>query len=71
MTAVASSASVTGAVLLHQLRRTRKSWFSTVSAGLASPTLFLLAIGAGLGSQIDDAELASLGVDSYLSLIHI
>jgi len=57
------------AVLLHQLRRTRQSWWSSLAAGLASPTLFLFAIGAGLGSQIDDAELASLGVDSYLNYI--
>ncbi len=57
------------AVFLHQLRRTRRSWGSSLAAGLASPTLFLFAIGAGLGSQIDDAELASLGVDSYIDYI--
>ena len=57
------------AVFLHQLRRTRRSWGSSLAAGLASPTLFLFAIGAGLGSQIDDAELVSLGVDSYLDYI--
>ena len=61
--------SVIGAVLLHQLRRTRRAWGSSLAAGLASPTLFLFAIGAGLGSQIDDAELATLGVDSYLDYI--
>lgn len=57
------------AVFLHQLRRTRRSWGSSLAAGLASPTLFLFAIGAGLGSQIDDAELATLGVDSYVNYI--
>lgn len=57
------------AVFLHQLRRTRQSWASSLAAGLASPTLFLFAIGAGLGSQIDDTELVSLGVDSYLDYI--
>jgi len=56
-------------VFLHQLRRTRRAWGSSLAAGLASPTLFLFAIGAGLGSQIDDAELASLGVASYLDYI--
>ncbi len=58
-----------GAVFLHQLRRTRRSWGSSLAAGLAAPTLFLFAIGAGLGSQIDAIELASLGVDSYLDYI--
>ena len=58
-----------GAVFLHQILRTRRAWWSSLAAGLASPTLFLFAIGAGLGSQIDDAELASLGVDSYLDYI--
>lgn len=58
-----------GAVFLHQLRRTRSSWGASLAAGLASPTLFLFAIGAGLGSQIDDAELTTLGVDSYLDYI--
>ena len=53
----------------HQLRRTRQVWWSSVIAGLASPTLFLFAIGAGLGSQIDDAELAELGTDTYLAFI--
>ena len=57
------------AVFLHQLRRTRRAWGSSLAAGLASPTLFLFAIGAGLGSQIDDAELVSLGVDSYMDYI--
>lgn len=57
------------ALFLHQLIRTRRSWFTALAAGLASPTLFLLAIGAGLGSQIDDVELARLGVDSYMSYI--
>lgn len=53
----------------HQLRRTRHVWLSSVAAGLASPTLFLFAIGAGLGSQIDDAELVALGVDRYIDYI--
>lgn len=58
-----------GALFVHQLRRTRRSWLTAMAAGLASPTLFLLALGAGLGSQIDDVELARLGVDSYLDYI--
>lgn len=58
-----------GAVFRHQLRRTRQVWGSSLAAGLASPTLFLFAIGAGLGSQIEDGELAELGVDSYIDYI--
>lgn len=57
------------AVFTHQLRRTRKAWGSTLAAGLASPTVFLFALGLGLGSQIDDADLAALGVDTYLDYI--
>jgi lipooligosaccharide transport system permease protein len=64
----ASAASVRH-LFRHQLQRTRVVWWSTLTVGLASPTLFLFAIGAGLGSQIDDAELADLGTDSYLAFI--
>lgn len=70
MTAVSrSGATSVSALFIHQLRRTRRSWFTALAAGLASPTLFLLALGAGLGSQIDDGELARLGVDSYMDYI--
>lgn len=69
MTTVASRRTVTGALFLHQLRRTRRSWGSSLAAGLATPTLTLLAIGVGLGSQIDDVELATLGVESYMDYI--
>lgn len=58
-----------GALFQHQLRRTRRSWIAALAAGLATPTLFLLAIGGGLGSQIDDAELTRLGVDSYMDYV--
>ena len=57
------------AVFGHQLQRTRQSWWSSLAAGLASPTLFLFALGLGLGSQIEAAELATLGVESYIDFI--
>jgi len=57
------------AVFAHQLRRTRRAWAASLAAALATPTVFFLAIGLGLGSQIDDQELASLGVDSYMDFI--
>lgn len=76
MTALASRAArpmgAVGAIrrlLRHQLMRSRRVWWSTIVSGLANPTVFLFAIGAGLGSQIDDTELARLGTDSYLQWI--
>lgn len=65
MTAVAS----TGHLLLHQFLRTRRVWWSILISGLVYPIMFLLAIGAGIGTQIDDAELARLGADSYMAWI--
>lgn len=57
------------AVFRHQLRRTRSAWVSSLAAGLANPTITLLALGLGLGTQIDDADIARLGVDSYLDFL--
>ena len=65
MTAVAA----TGTLIWHQLLRTRRTWWSVVVSGIVQPTMFLLAIGAGIGSQIDDTELARLGADSYFAWI--
>lgn len=65
MTAVAA----TGTVIWHQLLRTRRTWWSVVVSGIVQPTMFLLAIGAGIGSQIDDTELARLGAESYFAWI--
>ena len=56
-------------VLRHQWMRVRRVWWSAIINGLAQPTLFLLAIGGGIGTQIDDAELARLGTGSYLAWI--
>jgi len=57
------------ALFIHQLRRTRHIWRGVVITGLVSPTVFLLAIGAGLGSQIEAGELEALGVDAYMDYI--
>lgn len=65
----AITASPTAALFRHQFRRTRQAWLSSIAAGLATPTLSLFALGIGVGSQIDDAELANLGVSSYLNYI--
>lgn len=56
-------------VLRHHAMRQRRMWWSPIISGLAQPTLFLLAIGAGIGSQIDQSELTRLGADSYLAWI--
>ena len=65
----ASPVSATGNVIWHQLLRTRRTWWSVIVSGIVQPTMFLLAIGAGIGSQIDDVELARLGADSYFAWI--
>lgn len=75
MTALDARSATAGAtdamrqVLRHNITRMRRVWWSPIVSGLAQPTLFLLAIGAGIGSQIDDTELARLGADSYLAWI--
>ncbi len=64
-----SAVTATGTVIWHQLLRTRRTWWSVIVSGIVQPTMFLLAIGAGIGSQIDDVELARLGADSYFAWI--
>ncbi len=49
-----------------QFTRFRAAGFSALLAGVANPLFFLLAIGMGLGSQIDGADLPT---DDYLSFV--
>jgi len=58
-----------GHLFSHHAMRLRRTWWSALVSGLGSPTFFLLAIGIGLGSQINDAEQAALGTDSYVAFI--
>ncbi len=53
--------------LEHQFSRYRTTWRPTIVSGLISPVLFLLTIGFGLGSQIDDTS--TLGTDDYAAFV--
>jgi len=53
----------------HQLTLTRRVWWTVIVAGIMNPTLFLLGIGVGIGTQIADTELVRLGASSYLEWI--
>lgn len=56
--------------LEHQLVRYRRTWRGTVISGVASPVMFLLALGVGLGGLIDEQGRAHLGAaDSYLEFV--
>lgn len=54
-------------VLEHQLRRNRATWTSALLTGVMNPVLMMLALGFGLGSQIDDTS--SLGTSDYLHFV--
>ncbi len=53
--------------LEHQFVRYRATWWSTIISSVLFPCFFLLAVGFGLGSQIDDTS--SLGTVDYPSYI--
>ncbi len=53
--------------LEHQFVRYRRTWSSTLITSVLFPVFFLLAVGFGLGSQIDDTS--SLGTSDYASFI--
>jgi len=53
--------------LEHQFVRYRATWWSTIISSVLFPCFFLLAVGFGLGSQIDDTS--SLGTSDYPSFI--
>lgn len=53
--------------LEHQFVRYRSTWSSTLVSSVLFPVFFLLAVGFGLGSQIDDTS--TLGTDDYASYI--
>jgi lipooligosaccharide transport system permease protein len=56
--------------LEHQLRRYRSTWRGTVVSGVATPVLFLLALGVGLGALIDEQGRAELGAaGTYLAFV--
>jgi len=56
-----------GHFLEHQFVRYRATWTSTLVSSVLFPVFFLLAVGFGLGTQIDDTS--TLGTDDYPSYI--
>lgn len=61
-----STASVSH-VLEQLVWRNRKMWSSFAVSGVLNPVVMMLALGFGLGSQIDDTS--SLGTDDYLLFV--
>jgi lipooligosaccharide transport system permease protein len=53
------------------MTRYRRMWRATLVTGIASPVLFLLGLGLGLGSVVDDSTSAgeALGGVSYLAFL--
>jgi lipooligosaccharide transport system permease protein len=54
-------------IVEHELLDSRRYWQSVVLAGLLTPLLYVLALGVGLGSVVDEHS-RSLGV-SYLQFV--
>lgn len=55
-----------GRVFEHRLMTYRRTFRSTIFTSFVTPTLFLAAMGLGLGSYVDSGSTASLGGISYL-----
>lgn len=53
--------------LENQFVRYRSTWTSTIITSLLYPVMFLVAIGYGLGSQVDDTS--TLGTADYASFV--
>lgn len=54
-------------VVEHHIRRTRRSWAGLLLSGVLNPIFTMLALGVGIGSQIDDTS--SLGTNGYLEFV--
>ena len=53
-------------VFEHRLMTYRRTFRSTIFTSFVTPTLFLAAMGLGLGSYVDDGSSTALGGISYL-----
>jgi lipooligosaccharide transport system permease protein len=53
-------------VFEHRLMTYRRTFRSTIFTSFVTPTLFLAAMGLGLGSYVDNGNTSSLGGISYL-----
>lgn len=54
-------------VVEHHIRRTRRAWAGLVLSGVLNPIFTMLALGVGIGSQIDDTS--RLGTATYLEFV--
>ncbi len=55
--------------LRHQITLYRRTWRGTLVSSVLNPSLYLAAMGAGLGSLVNQHAAASLGGVSYLIFI--
>lgn len=53
----------------HELLLYRRTWRGSVFGNFLTPVLFLLAMGIGLGTYVDDAGTGSLGGVTYLQFL--
>ena len=53
----------------HQLLLYRRTWRGSIFGNFAQPALFLLAMGVGLGSYVDQANSSTMGGVSYLQFL--
>jgi lipooligosaccharide transport system permease protein len=53
----------------HQLLLYRRQWRGSIFGSFAQPALFLLAMGVGLGSYVDQADSAAMGGVTYLQFL--
>lgn len=53
----------------HLLLLYRRTWRGSIFGNFAQPALFLLAMGVGLGSYVDQANDAAMGGVSYLQFL--
>jgi lipooligosaccharide transport system permease protein len=53
----------------HQWLLYRRTWRGSIFGNFAQPVLFLVAMGIGLGSYVDQAGAASLGGVPYLQFL--
>jgi len=61
--------STMGRVFEHRLMAYRRTFRSSLFSSFITPTLFLAAMGLGLGSYVDSGESAALGGISYLAFL--
>lgn len=54
-------------VVEHHIRRTRRAWAGLLLSGVLNPVFTMLALGYGIGSQIDDTTV--LGTTDYLHFV--